>query len=380
MSPRFSPQDLLSRLVAFPTVVGRSNGELIGWVAGYLEDLGAQVSVLPGPEGDRSNLFASFGPADRPGYILSAHVDVVPAEEPDWQGDPFVLRQDGRKLIGRGAVDMKGFVAAVLSGVAELDTAALEAPLHVALSYDEEAGCRGVVHMLEALPGLCAPPAGCIVGEPTSLHPVLRHKGKAALRLRAEGVSGHSSRPDLGLNAIHALVPALSAVVTEAARLGAEGPFDAAFAPPYHTIQAGTVTGGEALNIIPGAAEAQIEARVLPGADPLEVLAPVLAAAQGQTGVTAEVLTSYPALGLDSVHPLAVLAERLSGRAPLPAVSFGTEAGRFQAAGVPAIVCGPGDIGRAHKPEEYITVDELHEARGMVLALGRLLAGGEALA
>ncbi|MHA6344445.1 acetylornithine deacetylase [Roseivivax sp. CAU 1761] len=367
-------EEILARLVGFASVAGRPNGALVDWVADYLEGLGARVAVLPGPEGDRSNLFASFGPGERPGYILSGHLDVVPAEEPGWRGDPFVLRRDGDRLIGRGAVDMKGFVAAVLAGVADLDTGALSAPLHVALSYDEEAGCRGVPHLLAALGGLCAPPAGAIIGEPTGLAPVLRHKGKAALRLAATGVAGHSSRPDLGANAIHALLPALGAAVAEAARLAAEGPFDAAFAPPYHTLQVGTVRGGEALNILPEAAEAQIEARVLPGADPLEVLAPVRDAA-AVAGVAVKVLAAYPALGLDPGHSLAALAERLSGRAPAAAVSFGTEAGLFQQAGVPAVVSGPGDIARAHKPEEYITRAELAEAEAMVRRLARMLAG-----
>lgn len=379
MPAHSAPEDILTRLVAFPTVVGHPNGELVTWVAEHLERAGARVTALPGPEGDRSNLFASFGPPDRPGYVLSGHLDVVPADEPDWHGDPFTLRREGDRLIGRGAVDMKGFVAAVLAGVADLDLPALTVPLHVALSYDEEAGCRGVGHMLAALPDLCAPPLGAIIGEPTGLRPVLRHKGKASLRLAAKGIAGHSSRPDQGWNAIHALVPTLSVAVAEAERMAAEGPFDEAFAPPYHTLQVGTVHGGKALNIIPEAAEALIEARVLPGVDPLDVLAPVRAAAEA-AGVTTEVLAAYPALGLDPGHPLAALAERLSGKEAMAAVSFGTEAGLFQAAGVPAVVYGPGDIARAHKPEEYITLPELHAARDMVRALGRLPRKADAAA
>ena len=373
---RLDAPEMLARLVGFPTVVGQPNGDLIAFIADYLEGHGARVHVLVGPEGDRSNLFATLGDPDVPGHILSGHVDVVPAEEPGWLADPFTLRRDGDRLIGRGAVDMKGFVAAVLSSVPDLARMPLQSPIHIAISYDEESGCRGVVHLLKHLPDLCAPPQGCFVGEPTGLVPVLRHKGKAALRLVAQGSPGHSSRPDLGRNAIHALVPALAAARHLAEDLAETGVRDTTFAPPYHTVQIGKMGGGEALNIIPESAWAEIEARVLPGSDPEEVLAPVIAAAQAETGVTAEILAAYPALGQEADHPLADLAQALSGNAPGAPVSFGTEAGRFQAAGVPSVVCGPGDIARAHKPEEYITLSELAAGCDMVMALGRHLSTG----
>lgn len=360
--------EILERLVAFPSVVGTSNRALMEYVAHYLSEHGARVTRLVGPEGDRENLFATIGDPSLPGYVLSGHVDVVPAQEPGWIGDPFVLRRDGARLIGRGACDMKGFDAAVLAAVPELMAMPLKAPVHIALSYDEEAGCRGVRHLLAKLPELCTAPLGCIVGEPSGLVPVLAHKGKAALRLVATGVSGHSSRPDLGQNAIHALTPALSAAVALAESLTL-GPRDARFTPAHSTVQIGTVAGGQALNIIPDRAEACIEARAIPGVDPRQILAPLA----GMRGVDAKWLSDYPALALDADHPLAVLASEISGHAPLQAVSYGTEAGLFQQAGVPAIVCGPGDIARAHKPEEYLTEPELAGATEMVLALGRRL-------
>lgn len=360
--------EILERLVAFPSVVGTSNTALMDFVARYLSDHGARVTRLVGLEGDRENLFATIGDPSLPGYILSGHVDVVPAQEPGWLGDPFVLRRDGARLIGRGACDMKGFDAAVLAAVPELAAMPLKAPVHIALSYDEEAGCRGVRHLLAKLPELCAAPLGCIVGEPSGLVPVLAHKGKAALRLVATGVSGHSSRPDLGNNAIHALAPALSAAVALAESLKS-GPQDARFAPSHSTVQIGTVSGGQALNIIPDRAEACIEARAIPGVDPRQILAPLTAIG----GVEAEWLSDYPALALDAGHPLAAIAAEISGHAPLQAVSYGTEAGLFQQAGVPSIVCGPGDIARAHKPEEYLTEAELAGATEMVLSLGRSL-------
>ncbi|WP_128255285.1 acetylornithine deacetylase [Falsirhodobacter deserti] len=369
-----SPIEILSRLVGFPSVVGTPNGAIMGFVQDYLRGHGIAARLLKGPEGDRLNLFATIGDPSRAGYVLSGHVDVVPAAEPDWHADPFTLRAEGDRLIGRGACDMKGFVAAVLAAVPDLAAMPLAAPIHIALSYDEEAGCRGVPHLIAALPDLCAPPAGCIVGEPTGLVPVLAHKGKAALRLVAQGRAGHSSRPDLGMNAIHALLPALSAAADQAAALQS-GPQDARFAPPWSSLQIGTVKGGQAINIIPDHAEAEIEARAIAGVDPKEVLAPVIAAAGG---LRAEWLSSYPALALPPDHPLAALAAEISGHAPLGAVSFGTEAGLFQAAGIPSVICGPGDIARAHRPEEYLTRTELEGAGRMIRALGRTLCTGAA--
>lgn len=367
-SPDPNPETLLARLVGFDSVVGRPNAPIVGFVRDWLAGHGVRAHVLPGPEGDRANLFATIGPADRPGYVLSGHLDVVPATEPGWQGDPFTLRAEGGRLIGRGACDMKGFVAAMLAMVPELAAMDLRAPIHLALSYDEEAGCRGVPHLLAALPDLCARPAGAIIGEPSNLIPVLAHKGKAALRLTARGVPGHSSRPDLGVNAVHALVPALSAAVAQARALET-GPQDARFAPPFCSLQIGTVAGGQAVNIIPGAAQAEIEARAIAGIDPLTLLDPVRAAARA-AGVDVQELSHYPALALDPLHPLAALAQDLSGRAPLGAVSYGTEAGLYQQAGIPAVICGPGDIGRAHRPEEYLTRAELTETCALIRRLG----------
>lgn len=368
-----SAEDMLARLVAFPSVAGRPNGQIVGFIRDWLGAQGVVCHVLPGPEGDRANLFATIGPPDRPGYVLSGHLDVVPASEPGWQADPFVLRADGERLIGRGACDMKGFVAAALAMVPDLVDLPLTAPIHLALSYDEEIGCRGVPHLLAAMPGLCAPPAGAIIGEPSDLTPVLAHKGKAAIRLSAKGVAGHSSRPDQGINAIHALVPVLDAAVRQAAALQS-GPQDPRFEPPWSSLQIGTLAGGLAVNVIPDTAVAELEARAIAGVDPAGLLAPVTAAAEA-AGVEVETLSAYPALALPPDHPLAGLIARLAGQAPLGAVSYGTEAGLFQAAGIPAVICGPGTIARAHKPEEYLTRDELHGASAMIRRLGVSLCG-----
>ena len=366
-----TPEGMLERLVGFDSVVGRPNAPIVEFVRDWLASHGVEAHVLPGPEGDRSNLFASIGPKDRPGIVLSGHLDVVPAEEPGWKAAPFALRIEEGRMIGRGACDMKGFVAAALSMVPELARMDLAAPVHLALSYDEEAGCRGVPHLLAALPDLCALPQGAIIGEPTGLVPVLAHKGKAAIRLGARGVSGHSSRPDLGHNAIHALVPALAVAAAQADALRG-GPQDPRFEPPWSSLQIGTVRGGRALNVIPDAVEAEIEARAIAGVDPMDLLAPVIAEAD-RSGTEVEVISAYPALALAPDHPLAAWIADRAGHAPREAVSFGTEAGLFQAAGIPSVVCGPGDIDRAHKPEEYLRTDELHAAVGLVRRVGESL-------
>lgn len=363
-----SPAEILTRLIAFPSVVGTPNDAIVDFVRDYLAAYGVTAHVLPGPEGDRANIFATIGPADRPGYVLSGHLDVVPATEPQWKGDPFALRADSDRLIGRGACDMKGFVAAILSCVPDLVAADLEVPIHFALSYDEEAGARGAPHMIVRLPELCAPPLGCIVGEPSNLVPVLRHKGKVAIRVTATGIPGHSSRTDLGRNAIHMLLPVLQAAVDQAEALKS-GPLAPAFAPPWSTVQVGVIQGGVAINIIPEHAYLDIEARAIAGILPEDILAPIRAAAEG---LRVETLSSYPPLSMTEDHPFADLAKRISGNTPLAAVSYGTEAGLFEQAGVPTVICGPGYIDRAHKPEEYITRTELDDTRKMVLRLAGL--------
>lgn len=364
-----TPEDILSALIGFPSVVGQPNAAIAGWIAQYLGDLGIEAQLLPGPEGDRANLFATIGPRDVPGLVLSGHMDVVPAQEPQWSADPFRLRAEGDKLFGRGTSDMKGFLAAALAIVPALVALKPGRPIHLAFSYDEEAGCRGVPHLIARLPSLCAVPAAAVIGEPSGLRPILAHKGKAAARAEIRGRSGHSSRPDLGLNAIHAM-GRIVAAADEAASALRGGPLDPVFAPPYSTIQIGTIRGGDALNIIPESCVVEIEARAIAGASPAALLQPVREALEGLQAEGFATnwlpLAGYPALSLSADAPIARLMARITGEAPLAAVSYGTEAGLYQAAGIDAIICGPGDIARAHKPDEYITRGELAACVGML--------------
>jgi acetylornithine deacetylase len=364
--------EILERLVGFPSVVGTANGDIAGWIADYLESHGAKVSLLPGPEGDRANLFATFGPADRAGYVLSGHMDVVPAGEPEWSSDPFTLRAENDRLYGRGTTDMKGFLATVLAAAPAFSRMALKRPVHIALSYDEEAGCRGVPHLLARLPELCAPPAGAIIGEPSNMQAVRAHKGKAAARITIRGRSGHSSRPDQGVNAIH-LMTGIMAKAVETAHELTQGPFEATFEPPYSSLQIGTMKGGQAINIIPDFSAIELEARAISGISPLELLGPVRASVEALAAKGIDIewtpMSDYPALSLAADAPLVLLLEELTGTPCLAAVSYGTEAGLFQAAGIDAIICGPGDIGRAHKPDEFITTSELLACQSMLETL-----------
>lgn len=365
--------EILEKLVSFASVVGTPNGEIVGWIRDYLKAQDIEADVFAGPEGDRNNLFATIGPADVPGYIVSGHMDVVQAEAGEWTSAPFRLRRDGERLYGRGTTDMKGYLAAALAAVPGLAKAGLKRPIHLAFSYDEEAGCRGVPHLIARLPTLCAPPLGAIIGEPSNMRAVLAHKGKAAARVTVRGRAGHSSRPDLGLNALHAMASVLNAAIEQAQKL-TEGPFDAAFEPTYSSLQVGTIAGGKAINIIPDLCTLELEARAISGVKPGGLLAPVREKAQALRAAGFEVewedVSAYPALALSSGAPLAELVGDLTGQTPIGAVSYGTEAGLYQAAGVDAIICGPGDIGRAHKPDEFILTSELAACQRFIEALG----------
>ncbi|MBX5217629.1 MULTISPECIES: acetylornithine deacetylase [unclassified Rhizobium] len=366
--------EILERLVGFSSIVGTPNGEIVTWIRQYLQSHGIAATELPGPEGDRSNLFVTIGPRGSPGYILSGHMDVVPAAEGGWSSDPFRLRAEKDRLYGRGTTDMKGFLAVMLAAAPALAAAGLRRPIHLAFSYDEEAGCRGVPHMIARLPKLCARPLGAIIGEPSGMRAIRAHKGKAAARLTVMGRSGHSSRPEQGLNAIHAMTEVLACASAEAERL-THGPFEHVFEPPYSSLQVGTLKGGQAVNIIPDSCEAEFEARAISGIDPATLLAPLRAVAEAlpQRGFQVEwrELSAYPALSLAADAPLARLLGELTGSEPLAAVSYGTEAGLFQRAGMDAIICGPGDIARAHRPDEFILKGELLACQAMIEALAR---------
>jgi acetylornithine deacetylase len=376
--PSMNVEEILAKLIAFPSVVGTPNDAIVDWIRGYCQAAGAEVTVHPGPEGDRSNLFATVGPLEGRGYILSGHMDVVPAGEQEWNSDPFVLCRDGGRLYGRGTTDMKGFLACALAALPGLATMNLQRPIHLAFSYDEEAGGRGVPHLIAVLPSLCERPLAAIIGEPSRMQAVRAHKGKAAVRVEVIGRSGHSSRPDRGLNAIHAMAGLITQVVAYGQSLTNRPVDHDYFAPPYSSLQVGVIAGGQAVNIIPDRCTADVEVRVVPGVSPSSLLEPVKAQLFALRDNGFEVawheLSSYPGLSLAEGSELTALLVELTGQEPLAAVSYGTEAGLYQQAGIDAIICGPGDIARAHRPNEYIEIGELAACQKMIEDLGARLA------
>jgi acetylornithine deacetylase len=366
--PRMSaPLDLVKRLIAFDTTSRLSNLALIDFVQEMLEDLGARCRRSYDATGQKANLFATLGPDGDSGYVFSGHTDVVPVDGQDWSSDPFSAEIRGDKLFGRGTCDMKGFVGVALSLAPEIAKAKLKRPIHFALSYDEEVGCTGVSGMLDDLAAAGIKPALAIVGEPTLMKVVGAHKGGTAVRTKCHGHEGHSSAPHKGASAVMMageFIAALSQIGVEL-----QDDRDRRFDPPFSTTQANIVTGGTALNILAKEARIVWECRTLPGRDPQDVVARAkeLAAAilpKYKTGAPdasfeTVVTSSYPGLALNMDSPAVALAREISGANSVDAVAYGTEAGHFARAGIPAVICGPGSIDQAHKPDEFVALSEL---------------------
>ncbi|MCS6877198.1 MAG: acetylornithine deacetylase [Geminicoccaceae bacterium] len=368
--PRSIP--ILERLVAFDTVSRNPNRPLAEWVEAYLRDLGVAVHRIPDESGDWVNLFASIGPTDAPGYVLSGHTDVVPVDDQEWSSDPFRLRVEGGRAFGRGTCDMKGFVACVLAMVPVMLERPLARPLHIALSYDEEVGCRGVRRLIAALDRLCpVKPAGVIVGEPTGMEVVVAHKAKESYRTTVTGTSAHSSLAPKAVNAVEYAAELVLRIRDIGRRMAERGPFDPAFDVPHSTAHVGQIHGGTTLNIVPERCWFDWEFRTLPEVDPAglvaevkahaeEILVPAMRARGPDSAIRFERLTELPAVDIAPDHELTRLVKRLSGRADHKKVAYGTEGGLFRRdGGIPAIVCGPGNIEQAHKPDEYVELAQL---------------------
>jgi acetylornithine deacetylase len=357
--------ETLDALVGFPTISRTSNRDLMGWLSARLSALGARVRVMPGTDPERINLWATVGPEGSDGLVLSAHVDVVPVTGQSWSNDPFRLTEADGRLHGRGAVDMKGFLAGMVSAAAAAARLPLRRPLHLAISHDEEIGCVGVRPMLAALAEEGFSAAACIVGEPTGLRIGNGHKGKVAALIRCRGRAAHSANPGLGVNAIGMGAAMVDEVEAIAAWLAAEGFRDAAYTVPHGTAQVGTIQGGTVLNIVPADCGLAFELRLPAGEDAEALLDRIRAAAERVArarggAITVEVTNAYPGLDEPAESPAVAMAVAAGALGPLTKLDFGAEGGLFRAMlGVPTVICGPGSIDRAHKPDEYITRDEL---------------------
>lgn len=361
-------EQILEKLVAFPTISRENNLELIDYVADYLGDLGIDVSWVFSEDGQRANLHAIIGPKDVSGVMLSGHTDVVPVQEQPWSGDPFTMRVDDGKLTARGTADMKGFIASVLAAVPEMMKADLKRPIHLALSYDEEIGCIGVRRLIDMLQDVEPKPAFCIVGEPTSMRAATAHKGKVSGVIVCTGKSAHSSLPDEGVNAIHLAADMVGALRALQDEVIAANPPDDDYETPYTSVHTGVIRGGTLLNIIPERCEVEFEVRQRPEDDPdklldrLREMAAEIVTANGapEAGIDVVVTNHYPAFSTPADHEAVKFVTALTGDNDLKKLDFGTEAGLFQNdLGVPGVVCGPGDIAQAHKPDEFILRDQL---------------------
>ncbi|NCO87167.1 MAG: acetylornithine deacetylase [Rhodobacterales bacterium] len=365
---------LLADLVAFPTISQDSNRALIDCLAGHLRAAGARVEVFQDATGTKANLWATLGP-DRPGgIVLSGHSDVVPVADQSWTTDPFTLAQHGDRLYGRGTCDMKGFIAAAVTMApvfaARLRDAPDARPLHFAFTHDEEVGCLGAQTLVALLRARGAAPRMAIIGEPTTMRVIEGHKGCYEYTTRFVGHEGHGSQPDRGVNAVEYAARYVTRLLDLKDALRARAPADSRFDPPWTTINTGALTGGVAHNVIPGRAEIAWEMRPVQRSDADFVrddlhrfcthsLLPAMQAAHPGSSITTEVIGE-----IDGLEPMQANAARdllldLTGANTTDLVAFGTEAGLFQSLGMDVVVCGPGDIAQAHKPDEYLALDHL---------------------
>jgi acetylornithine deacetylase len=359
---------ILDRLIAFDTVSRNPNRALIDWLAGLLADAGAEVMVIPDGSGHKANLFATIGPRDRGGVVLSGHTDVVPVEGQAWTKPPFRLTEEGGRLYGRGTADMKGFVASATAAALGAARRSLRTPLHLAFSHDEEVGCLGVHTMIDMLAAAPVRPCMCIVGEPTGMQVATGHKGKIGTRAVFSGREGHSALAPLAVNALHLGADFIGAVRAAQARIEATGRRDGDYDVPYTTLHVGRMAGGGPLNIVPNRCEVDYEVRNLAEDDPVAIMdgladtARAIAAATGapEAGVTFEEIMAYPGLGTPSDAGVIRFVQSLTGANGTIKVAFGTEGGLFDARlGVPTAICGPGSMMQGHKPDEYLTVEQL---------------------
>ena len=372
--------DLIERLIAFDTTSRNSNLALMEFVGDYLRDLGVESELVHNDEGTKANLYATLGPTDRPGIALSGHTDVVPVDGQEWSTDPFhVIHKDGR-LYGRGTSDMKSFIGTCLALAPEFLARDITTPLHFAFSHDEEIGCVGVRSLIDTLSRRPIKPSAVIIGEPTEMKVVRAHKGKLSYRCHVRGHEAHSSLSHIGVNAVEAAAEAVSFLKSMARRHRDQGPFDADLVPPYTTVHTGTIRGGTALNIVPKDCSFEFEFRHLPQDDPhalldelcrhvAEQIAPEMHAACADSGFSFEAMSHIPGLSTDEDADVVQLVKALTGQNTTGKVSFGTEAGLFQQGGMPAVVCGPGSIEQAHKPDEFIALDQIGQCESFLRKL-----------
>lgn len=369
-SSDISSLELIRKFVESPTVSRDSNLELIEFVRDYLAGLGVESHVFRNAEKTKASIYATLGPADRPGIMLAGHTDVVPVDSQEWHTDPWKLVEKDGKLFGRGTTDMKSFCAVALAFAPRFLERGLETPIHYGFTFEEEINRVGINAILDGIENFPVRPAMCIVGEPSEMKVVVAHKGKKSVRCRVKGFECHSSLAPTGVNAIE-YAAELIAHIKGLSREFADGERDEAYDVPFTTFSVGLIRGGTALNIVSRDCAFEFEFRHLPGDDPEELydrivgyardeLEPRMRAVHADTGIAFEVMSEFPALDTDPDEEVVALAKRLSRRNDHGKVAFGTEASVISERGrIPTVVCGPGSIDQAHKPDEFIAIEQV---------------------
>ena len=373
--------ELLARLIAFPTVSSESNRSLIDFIRSFLAERGIESELFCADDGRKANLFATIGPRDVPGVMLSGHTDVVPVDGQNWSTDPFRMIVSDDRAYGRGAADMKGYLACVLSLIDRMAGASLNMPIHLAFSHDEEVGCIGVRSLINGLEKRVVKPRFAIVGEPTLMRIATGHKGKIAARATCCGIAGHSALAPKSLNAVHLACDFVGLIRQSQEEIARGASRDEDYEIPYTTLHVGRINGGTALNIVPSQCTVDFEIRNI-GKDSAETVldqildgATKIAARQRPqfpgADIRVDVLNSYPGLVTASdAEVVNFVSKIVEHRQPLK-VAFGTEGGLFSTRlGVPTVVCGPGSMEQGHKPDEFVALGQLEACDRM---MGRLL-------
>lgn len=376
LADKQSSIEILKTLIGFDTTSRNSNLALIEAVELFLKNHGIFVVVDYNEDGKKANLFASTGPLDQNGILLSGHTDVVPAGDNNWDSDPFIADERNGRIYGRGAADMKGFVACAIRILCQASQQKLSIPLHLCLSFDEEIGCIGVRNILPKLPTMIKPPRFCLIGEPTSMQIAIGHKGKAVYQARCRGENGHSSMAPNYRNAIHVATQVVTSLVESQNELANNGQRDSDYDIPYSTIHVGKISGGTALNVVADTCTVDYEIRHI-AEDSIETINDIIHTNLQKQAYSeyADIvyMNAYPGLSTSPKHPeLAFLKSLLSEDTSVGKISFGTEGGLFsQTFDSPIFVCGPGSMEQGHKPNEYIEVSEMNKCDAF---LERLLA------
>ena len=377
-------RDILGRFVSYPTVSADSNLAMIADIAERLGDAGARVDLQTSADGRKANLFGSLGPEEQGGIVLSGHSDVVPVEGQDWSSDPFEMVERNGRLYGRGTCDMKGFIAAVVAKVPEFAALPLSKPLHFAFTYDEETGCLGAQALVSWLKDHDIRPRLAIIGEPTMMAVIEGHKGCCEYTTRFHGLAGHGSQPERGVNAVEYAVRYVARLMELGEALKSRSPANSPFDPPWTTINTGALTGGFAHNVIPEEAQIEWEFRPVQSSDfafvkdemedyVSSVLLPAMQKVSPSARISTEVMGEVAGLEPTTQNEARDILLELTGSNRADVVAFGTEAGIFSSLGMSAVVCGPGSIEQAHKPDEYLALDQLQSCLDMLDGLEQRL-------